>query len=265
MKDYISILLIISTSFLLCSEMDSDGDGYSDIDELQFGTNPMDAEDGIYQGGWPYNAQKDKIKSTELPIICPGNIGCECISSDDCSNGNCTRVIRNELYCFPKVGDTFPRLISLDQFGEEVDLYDFANQGKLIVIEMGASWCKPCQQLAAWFSYDDDSITKIRWWKDEYNIIKEKVQSGEVIFVTILYEDSFHQNSSFDTVRDWYEKYPDDIIPVFSDDYKELHYWMKPNGLPCINVLDENMNLLTYTGRGLTEAFDIVSRLKTNK
>ena len=77
-----------------------------------------------------------------------------------------------------------------------------------------------------------------------------------------MYENDLHENSSFDTVRDWYEKYPEDMIPVFSDDYKELHYWMKPNGLPCINVLDENMNLLTYTGRGLTEAFDIVSGSK---
>ena len=266
MKKYISILFVLLFSLLLCSNIDTDGDGYSDSDELKFGSDPNDKKDGIYQGGWPYNSLKDEMKSTELPISCPGDIGCECMVNDDCSNKNCTNVVRSERYCFPKIGDPFPRLITLDQFGEEVDLYDFANQDKLILIEMGAAWCKPCQQLAAWFSYDDDSITKLRFWKEEYNLIKEKVQSGEIIFITILYENALHENASFDTIRDWYEKYPDDMIPLFADDYKDLHYWMKPNGLPCINLLNENMELLTYTGRGFTQAFDFaVSALKVNK
>ena len=55
------------------------------------------------------------MKSTELPISCPGDIGCECMVNDDCSNKNCTNVVRSERYCFPKIGDPFPRLITLDQ------------------------------------------------------------------------------------------------------------------------------------------------------
>ena len=35
---------------------------------------------------------------------------------------------------------------------------------------------------------------------------------------------------------------------------KDIHQWMKPTGYPCINLIDENMNLLTFTGRGLNAA-----------
>ena len=62
-------------------------------------------------------------------------------------------------YCTPKVGDTFAHFYGVDQYGEMVDIYDFANQGKYILIEMGAVWCSPCNLLANWFSYGDTEIT----------------------------------------------------------------------------------------------------------
>ena len=34
---------------------------------------------------------------------------------------------------------------------------------------MGASWCSPCRELADWFSYGVDDITKKPFWKNEYN------------------------------------------------------------------------------------------------
>ena len=263
-----TFLVLLSTSMgedakakAIESSVDTDGDGYLDAFEIEMGTDPSDPDDRIYQGGWPYNPNKESMNSTELPISCPGQIGCECVSSDECSNDNCTKAVRGDFYCFPKIGDPFPRLMSLDQFGEEVDLYDFANQGKPILLEMGTAWCKPCNELAAWLAYDDDSIKSAVWWKPEYDSVKEKIKRGEILFITILYENVLHADATFDTVRDWYEKYPDDKVPVMSDDYKELHYWLKPNGLPCINLLDENMRMMTYTGRGLTQAFDVVSRL----
>ena len=38
---------------------DSDDDGYSDSDELHFGSDPYSGDSVIYDGGWPYNADKD--------------------------------------------------------------------------------------------------------------------------------------------------------------------------------------------------------------
>ena len=53
----------------------------------------------------------------------------------------------------------------------------------------------------------------------------------------------------------WYKKYPDPHVPVLADEYRFLHTWVKPTGLPCIFLVDENMRLINYTSRGLTEAF----------
>ena len=68
--------------------------------------------------------------------------------------------------------------------------------------------------------------------------------------------------ANYETVSDWHEKYPNNKIAILADEYKDIHQWMKPTGYPCINLVDENMNLLTFTGRGLNAAFDILSSVK---
>ena len=60
----------------------------------------------------------------------------------------------------------------------------------------------------------------------------------------------------------WHEKFPNNNIPVLADEYDDLRQWMKPTGYPCVNILDENMKLITSTGRGINPAFDILSDLK---
>ena len=61
----IFILIIFSLMF----SIDSDGDGYSDKDEIQIGTNPNDRSDRYYIGSWPYNPSKDTIKGIEFPSL----------------------------------------------------------------------------------------------------------------------------------------------------------------------------------------------------
>tara|TARA_X000001036_G_scaffold25927_2_gene21605 strand:+ start:513 stop:1307 length:795 start_codon:yes stop_codon:yes gene_type:complete len=260
-KKYQILVFIILTSFAV--SLDSDGDGYSDEDEVKIGTNPKDPGDRYYLGSWPYNPEKDSIEGEELPIQCPKNISCECESNSDCVNNNCKKNPRGEYYCTPKPGDTFPRLIAVDQYGEFVDLYDFAMQGKQIVIEFGAAWCSPCKGLSNWLSTGDASgLRNNRWWKDEYSIIYEKIKNDEIIFITILFEDELREPASYSTSYAWHEKYPNDKIVVLADEYKDIHQWMKPTGYPCINLIDENMKLVTFTGRGLREAFDLISNEK---
>ena len=58
-----------------------------------------------------------------------------------------------------------------------------------------------------------------------------------------------------DDVASGYKKYPDPHVPVLADEYRFLHTWVKPTGLPCIFLVDENMRLINYTNRGLTDAF----------
>ena len=69
--------------------------------------------------------------------------------------------------------------------------------------------------------------------------------------------------ASYETVLNWHEKYPNNKVPVLADEYKDIHQWIKPTGYPCINLLDENMKLITFTNRGLSNAFDILSGIKS--
>tara|TARA_Y100001970_G_scaffold273445_1_gene371686 strand:+ start:81 stop:884 length:804 start_codon:yes stop_codon:yes gene_type:complete len=257
-KTIFFIFFLLSVVF----SIDTDGDGYSDQIELDLGMDPNNIESRYYYGYWPFNPNKEKIKGDEIPINCPLNTGCRCQSNDDCINGNCQRSVRGEYYCTPQVGDTFPHFIAVDQYGESVDIYDFAMQGKLIAVEFGAAWCPPCKDLSNWLSTGDNSITNNRWWKKEYAIIKDKINDGEIIFITILFQNELKDNASYDTVMNWHEKYPNSKIPILADEYSDIHQWIKPTGYPCVNLLDENMKLLNFTGRGLSDAFDILSGLK---
>ena len=84
--------------------VDSDLDNYSDYQEIEAGTDPLSAEDHPYLGGWP------------IDIACRDNVE---------STGN-------------DVGQIASQFALVDQFGEEVDSFDFCNQTILIV--SGAFW-----------------------------------------------------------------------------------------------------------------------------
>ena len=132
---------------------------------ILFLSNHIFAEDNIapysYQGGWPVNNNSDKISDPGFDLPCPGATGCECTTNADCENNNCQSHPKGN-YCVPKKGDILPRFEAIDQFGESVDLYDFANQGKMILIELSAAWCAPCNDLANWLATNDKKIMENR-------------------------------------------------------------------------------------------------------
>jgi len=210
-----------------------------------------------YIGGWPINLKSDEIEDPGFDLPCPGSTGCECWTNEDCDNQNCQAHPKGN-YCIPKKGDIMPRFEALDQFGESVDLYDFANQRKMILIELSAAWCSPCNDLAAWITSDDQKITENRWWKDRYFPIRDMIVNGEISLINFMFEGKDKANKVTATPKDvteWYNKYPDPHVPVLADEYRFLHTWVKPTGLPCIFLVDENMRLINYTSRGLADAF----------
>ena len=132
-----------------------------------------------YKGGWPVNPKSNEIEDPGFDLPCPGGAGCECKTNKDCDNQNCQAHPKGN-YCLPKKGDLIPRFEAIDQFGESVDLYDFANQGKMILIELSAVWCSPCNDLANWLVKNDQKIRENRWWKDRYLPIREMIQNNEI-------------------------------------------------------------------------------------
>jgi thiol-disulfide isomerase/thioredoxin len=61
-------------------------------------------------------------------------------------------------------GDVPEDLRGLDQFGEEVSLWQF--YGDIIVVDISTIWCAPCQELAegveeTWLEYRDQGVTYI--------------------------------------------------------------------------------------------------------
>ena len=77
---------------------DSDGDGYTNGEEVEQNTDPDDAEDHPYAGGWPMDTCRDEVEST------------------------CARA-----------GDVADGWTRMDQFGEQISLHDFCDHAVLLV------------------------------------------------------------------------------------------------------------------------------------
>ena len=210
---------------------DSDGDGYIDGDEVHAGTDPNDAEDTIYQGGWPYNPNKDEI-------VDPGW---------DTES---------------EIGSVLPHYTAVDQFGDEVDLYDFAGHGVPMVIDMGTIWCEPCKGMAAYLSDGDTThVEEYAWWKSDYEGLHELVQSGELFWITVLFSTS--ESSGPATQEDcegWDNDYPNEMIPVLADTDLLLYDWIGVESYPVLNMLDDTMTLTVYSSGG---PYEVLAELGT--
>ena len=103
------------------------------------------------------------------------------------------------------------------------------------------------------------------WWKDAYEPIYDLVAYGDILWITILYEDIDHNDlltvEEVESMADfgptqWDEEYPHPNIAVLADTEKLAHGWIKPSGIPCANLLTEEMVLMDYNSRGLDTVFD---------
>ena len=186
------------------------------------------------------------------------------LNNNSCKDSNCIKHFKGN-FCSLQEGDYFPPFKAYDQFGDIVSIQDFSNQNKYILIEMGAAWCGPCRMLADWFSYGIEDLKSKPFWKNEYDIIYDLVSTEQIYFITIIYEDEFRDNSTQYTCEEWYNNYPDELIPVLADENKYLHKIIKPTGIPAISLLDDQMKIITLSTRGFNKAFDKVVELNLDK
>jgi len=204
---------------------DTDGDGYSDFQEIDFGSDPLDVASGVYAGGWPYNPFKDDLEDP----------------------GSDTRL---------QFGERFARFVAVDQYGEQVDLYDYAGQGKDVMIDISAMWCGPCKEVSGWLAGNNPS---------GFNTlapVREAVNSGDLLWVTILSEDNQGNFPDADELGQWAERYENPEIVVLQDTAQiDVIGYLNPGFLPSLYLLDENLELVkgpsaSSWGPPLEEAMD---------
>ncbi len=190
-------------------EPDSDFDGLSDADEVLYGLDPLDAADDGYDGGWPLQVPsiKDEIEG-----------------------------MRQE-GARAEVGNRFLRVTLVDQFGEMVDLYDFAGHGKNVVIDLSAGWCPPCRDLASYLDGEDIGLDAGA---------RDAVNAGDVYWVTFIGEDESGGPAGQRAAKSWARDFPHPKIAVLGDkeaitvDYA-VEAW------PTLLLLNENMKIKRIT------------------
>lgn len=200
---------------------DTDGDGYLDGDEVLEGSDPLDAESRIYEGGWPYQRTKDEIAD-------PGFDGS------------------------PAIGAVMPHFVAYDQFGEQVDLYDFALHGRPVVIDLSAIWCDACKDLAQWLGGEPSTFDE----QPQYQSIVDRVNAGEIYWLTVIFEDAVGNAAGPEHAAVWAETFPNDVIPVLADNDRQLYDFLFPGGFPSLQILDEDMTLRVYDRFDYTPALD---------
>jgi thiol-disulfide isomerase/thioredoxin len=193
---------------------DMDGDGYSNDDEMHAGTDPADANSVIYTGGWPYNANKEDI-------VDPG------WDSE------------------PLLGTVMPNYQALDQHGDLVSLYDFANTGKPIVLDVVTWFCEPCKAMADYFSNGDPSVMDdFAFFADKYDIIRDLVVNGDVHWITIIWSGGTPVEQADAAL--WEETWPSEFVTVLADIDLQLQEYLYVKAMPRIDVLDEHMTFVAF-------------------
>lgn len=206
---------------------DSDGDGYSDKDEVDAGSDPTDEDDAIYQGGWPYNPNKGDLED-------PGMGGS------------------------PQVGQPMSNVVLLDQFGDEVELFDFAHLGKPAILDLSAEWCPPCNDMAEWLDGADKGF-----FSSAVNPLREAVESGDILWITFLNQDSQGAPADQATAARWHEKYPTGAVPVLADTNSQVMNWIGPPGIPSLTWVDDewNVTIIDNTSSVVTRALNYLDGL----
>lgn len=109
-----------------------------------------------------------------------------------CSQDN-SKIIDWET-CSQSMGDHPCDFTLLDQNGKEFNLYD--HHGKIIIIDLSAMWCGPCQYAA----------TEVEHLQKKYN--------EDIVYVTLLLENGNYNPPTQSNVESWARVFEIETAPV---------------------------------------------------
>ncbi|MEM6927016.1 MAG: hypothetical protein AAF602_08820 [Myxococcota bacterium] len=209
---------------------DTDGDSYSDGDELIEGTDPNDEDSRIYFAGWPYNPNKAQIND-------PGGVA-----------GRIT------------IGTAFPRVRGNDQFGEEVDFYDFGGFDGLVVVDAVDIENQENRSLSLWISgtRDDQQLDL------NYAQVLGAVDGGGIRWVTYVTIDQLRNSPAASGAVVSYDErfFGQALLPVMADPNLQVLNAVNGDGTgglewPSLVVLDGQTLEVRFIG-GQTGTLDFL-------
>lgn len=190
-------------------EVDSDGDGYSDGDEVENDSDPTDEDDGIFEGGFPFNPDTEDCVDTSF-------------------SGSAS------------MGDELPCADFENQFGEIYNLWNFQGSAQYLVIDNSATWCGPCNEMADWLDGANNGFIS-----EAGDPIRDAVWDGDIRWLTALYQDGSGSPADAADVWDWYSAYPTENVVVVGDGGSALINWIGPPGIPSLSLVDlETMQMV---------------------
>ncbi|MBD91075.1 MAG: hypothetical protein CL940_12130 [Deltaproteobacteria bacterium] len=198
-----------------------------------------------YIGGWPCNPDKESMADPGWDGgPCPGGPGCDCVSDSGCASERCVEVLGTEGdgRCLPAIGSLPPRLKSVDQHGDLVDLYDFAGHDTPVVIALSAGWAM-AGLYETWLKGDDTT----GMIPDSWTQVRVAVLNGELRWITLLLEDSSQTPATPEYQAQWNENFGFTSVPILLDSEYAFttHYSQYGEmGIPSLLVFDGDLQLL---------------------
>lgn len=185
-----------------------------------------DASSRIYTGYWPYYPDKAAITS-----------GVPLDGVSVCS-----------------VHDTLGRFTGVDQYGDLVELYDFAYQGKFILLNVSAMWGSWDMELAAYMAGQPSYFDA---YDAQFAPVRDGVDNGDIHYISILSEDPGAGAVSPADVAARSSTYPNTAIPILADSAELMPTHIDLYGYPSLSLLDESMVLVSNSDTG--DYFSVVA------
>lgn len=205
---------------------DSDGDGLGDYEEhIDLGTDPteVDSDGDGYEDGWELDAGTDPTDSTSAIYTggWPYNPDKDALGGPDLAAASA-----------PAEGVAFARVQFVDQHGDTVDLYDVMGQGVPVVVDVSAEWCGPCNNVSA-------TLSSSGGWTQYWPNLKATVDAGKVIWITMLGQDNQRNTPTVEVLHRWDSLYPHPDVPVMasSPDFNSKYITI---GWPSLYLVGED-------------------------